>query len=109
MVGDNKKNLLVKYEEEGRHKIAGIPGENKYDKGYSFSKHGFTDVLDSHLSKMEKGRKGRNMDRHMDSYCLKTEESEDESENEEKIKLEKRREERMAKKKVVKTSAVFDN
>jgi hypothetical protein len=49
MVPDDKKNLLVKYEEEYKHYRPEISGENKYDKGFSFGKGTPKDTLDSEL------------------------------------------------------------
>lgn len=49
MVPDDKKNLLVKYEEEYKHYRPQIPGENKFDKGFSFGKGTPKDTLDSEL------------------------------------------------------------
>ena len=40
MVSDNKKNLMVKYQDQYKNYQSKIDGDLKKDKGFSFSKSG---------------------------------------------------------------------
>jgi hypothetical protein len=111
MVGDDKKNLLLKYEEEYKNYVPEIPLEKKYDKGFSFGKSYIRDTLDSEIQKFPSQNLGDRNESIIDNYYFsnnKTEESVDEDEDE-KIMLEKRREENILKKRVVKRSAAFES
>ena len=93
---------MVKYQEKYKSYKPNIPNQNKFDKGFSFRKSG-------EGSQLEKNRAQQIHGGIIDNYFFNTEQSEDESEGEEKMELERRREEKLARKKSVKKSAVFQS
>ena len=53
MLANDKKNLLIKFEDQYKNYIPPIFGENKYDKGFSFCREGIKDTLDGEIKKYQ--------------------------------------------------------
>lgn len=51
IVSENKKNLLMKYQDEFKHYESAIIGENQFKGGYSFSKSEVKDSLEAQINK----------------------------------------------------------